>query len=228
MLQGLPRIRRLLVGTLPGVLSVSLLLVGCSSYSSGNSGGTTPTTSIPPTSVATGELLTVTGGSTLLTLDPDLTRTLQSAGVTITAHPPVVSAAAGSFSFPVSGGQVGKATLLGTITHNGSITITHGGKSVVVSNVVLDTAGKQLTAALDGQRQVLARVELTSVTAPLTSGGSTTVTGKGTVDALTNGAVSSLDDALGTQAFTAGKALGSLSLLVKGTPAAPAATSPSS
>jgi len=64
--------------------------------------------------------------------------------------------------FPVSGGQIVVATLLGTVDHTGGLTFSHSGKSVTLTNIVINTNMKQLTAAVVGQSMPIFNLNLVS------------------------------------------------------------------
>jgi hypothetical protein len=92
---------------------------------------------------------TVIGKSTDVVVNPAMSAALKHAGITITAIAPASAKAA--LLFPVSGGQIVVATLAGSVHHSGGLTFRHGGKSVTLTNLVINTNTKQLTATVGGR-----------------------------------------------------------------------------
>jgi hypothetical protein len=85
---------------------------------------------------------------------------LKHAGITITAIAPAKAKA--TLLFPVSGGQIAVATLAGTVDHTGGLTFRHGGKSVTLTNLVINTTTKRLTAIVGGRSMPVFGLDLAS------------------------------------------------------------------
>ena len=92
---------------------------------------------------------TVIGKSTHVVVNPAISATLKHAGITVTAVAPATAKT--TLLFPVSGGQIVLTTLAGTVDHTGGLTFSHSGKSVTLTNFVINTNTKQLTATVGGQ-----------------------------------------------------------------------------
>jgi hypothetical protein len=133
------------------VVAAGLVVAACSSGSSGSNtstGGTAPTggtnSSAPARSTYAPAQATVIGKSTDVVVDPAVSAALKQAGITVTAVAPATAKT--TLLFPVSGGQIVVATLAGTVDHTGGLTFSHGGKSVTLTNFVINTNTKRLTA----------------------------------------------------------------------------------
>ena len=138
------------------MVAAGLVVAACSSGSGSSNtstGGTAATGGTSPrTSAATpyaSAQATVTGKSTDVVVDPAVSAAFKHAGITVTAIAPATAKT--TLLFPVSGGQIVVATLAGTVYHTGGLTFSHGGKSVTLTNFVINTNTKQLTATVSGQ-----------------------------------------------------------------------------
>jgi len=120
---------------------------GSTSGSTSAPGGTSSSTSA--TTRYTSAKATVIGKSTHVVVNPATSATLKHAGITVTAIAPATAKTA--LLFPVSGGQIVVTTLAGTIDHTGGLTYRHSGKSVTLTNFVINTITKRLTATVGGQ-----------------------------------------------------------------------------
>jgi len=128
------------------IVAAGLVIGACSggSNSSNVSSSSTPTTTPYVSAQAT-----VIGKSTAVVVNPAVSAALKRAGITVTAVAPATANT--TLRFPVSGGQIVKATLDGTIDHSGGLTFRHSGKSVRLISFVINTKMKQLTATVGGQ-----------------------------------------------------------------------------
>jgi hypothetical protein len=120
---------------------------GTSNSSTSATGGMSSSTSA--TTRYTSAKATVIGKSTHVVVNPAVSAALKQAGVTVTAVAPAIAKT--TLLFPVSGGQIVVATLVGTIDHTGGLTYRHSGKSVTLTNFVINTITKRLTATVGGQ-----------------------------------------------------------------------------
>jgi len=91
----------------------------------------------------------VIGKSTAVVVNPAVSVALKHADITATAVAPAT--AKRTLRFPVSGGQITVKTLTGTVAHTGGLTFRHRGKSVTLTNLVINTKTKQFTATVGGQ-----------------------------------------------------------------------------
>src|SRR5262249_53855901 len=111
------------------------------------SGGTPP--SPPATAKYRSARATVIGKSTDVVVNPAISAALKHAGITVSANAPATARA--TLRFPVNGGPIVVTTLAGTIDHTGGLTYRHSGKSVTLTNFVINTITKRLTATVGGQ-----------------------------------------------------------------------------
>ncbi|MDQ2728599.1 MAG: hypothetical protein M3Y91_12225 [Actinomycetota bacterium] len=168
------------------------------------------------------------GTSTTLTVEPAVASTLASAGLGLTPTGSATAAAPGAISFPITSGfaavhqdrSFSPGSVVGTIDHQGSgITIgssAPGGSAppLTLSNFVVDPGDSVLTGTVNGKVGVpLFFLDGAKLQVTPTSGG---VTVDGTVAQLTTGAATALDQAFGTEAFTAGLAIGTVHLVATG------------
>jgi len=140
------------------LLVVAALGVGaCGSSSSSSTTSSTPaTTSTAPAAAQ------IVGKSTSVVLNPATAQILKASGITVSPIAPA-TAKKGLLVFPESGGQIVVATLAGTIQHTGGLTLSHGGKSVQLTNFVVNTTTKQITATVGGQSVPIFNLNLASV-----------------------------------------------------------------
>jgi hypothetical protein len=98
--------------------------------------------------------LVPTGGVTMLKLTPSTASALKSNGVAVA---PVSEAKVvkSGIAFPIQGGLLNPATLAGTITHDGGLSFTAGGKTLTIRDFTVSTTHKTLSAWVD---QVGARI----------------------------------------------------------------------
>jgi hypothetical protein len=149
------------------IVAAGVVVAACSnSPSSSNArSGSTPSSSNPPSSstaapssgnpstpprtMYSSVKATVIGMSTDVVINPAVSAALKNAGIRVTADAPASGKT--TLLFPVSGGQITVATLVGTIDHAGGLTFSHSGKSVTLTNFVINTDTKQLTGTIGGQ-----------------------------------------------------------------------------
>jgi hypothetical protein len=98
--------------------------------------------------------------STDVVINPAVSAALKNAGISVTAVAPATGKT--TLLFPVSGGQIMVATLVGTVDHAGGLTFSHGGKSVTLTNFVINTNTKQLTGTIGGQSMPIFGLNLSS------------------------------------------------------------------
>jgi hypothetical protein len=88
---------------------------------------------------------------------------MQNEGITIAPVPPTTVTKT-VLSFPISGGKIAVTKFVGTLNHRGGLTFTHNGKSVKVTDLVLDTQTKQATATVGGKSLPFFDLNLASFT----------------------------------------------------------------
>jgi len=144
------------LSAIAAIVAAGLVVAACSSSSSntssngtvvtsGTSSGTSATTKhTSGKATYSSRKATVIGKSTDVVINPAVSAALKHAGVTLTPIAP--ASAKATLLFPVSSGQIVVATLAGTVDHTGGLTFRHSGKSVTLTNLVINTKTKHLTA----------------------------------------------------------------------------------
>lgn len=145
--------RRLLAA--PLFVAVALGVAACGSSSSSSTTSSTPTT----TAAAPAQIV---GKSTTVVLNPATAQILKASGITLAPIAPA-SAKKGLLVFPESGGHIVVATLTGTVEHTGGLMLSHNGKSVQLTDFVVNTATSQITAKVSGQSVPIFDLNLASV-----------------------------------------------------------------
>jgi hypothetical protein len=181
---------------------------GTSGSGTSATGGTSSSTSA--TTRYTSAEATVIGKSTHVVVNPEVSAALKQAGISVTAVAPATAKT--TLLFPVSGGQIVVATLGGTIYHTGGLTYRHSGKSVTLTNFIINTMTKRLTATVGGQSKPIFDLNLASHQRASSPRGKVVAsTIKLTV---TSQAASALNSGLGVSAFKAGMNFGIARLIV--------------
>ena len=153
---------------------------------------------------------TVIGKSTHVVVNPALVAALKQAGITVTAVAPATAKT--TLHFPVTGGQIVVPTLAGTVDHTGGLTFSHSGKSVALSNLVINTKTKQLTATVSGQSMPIFALNLTPPKRPRSPHG--TLVESDIKLTVTPQATTALNSGLGMSTFKAGMNFGVATLTV--------------
>ena len=201
---------------IPVIIAAGLVVAACSSSSGSNTstGGTAATSGTSPrTSAATPYApaqATVTGKSTDVVVDPAVLAALKQAGIAVTAIAPATAKT--TLLFPVSGGQIVVATLAGTVYHTGGLTFSHGGKSVMLTNFVINTNTKQLSATVSGKSVPIFDLNLASP--KRASGPQNTVVASNIKLAVTPQAATALNSGLGASTFKSGMNFGIATITV--------------
>ena len=170
--------------------------------------GTSP--SPPATSRYRPAQATVIGKSTDVVVNPAVSAALKHAGITITAIAPATAKAA--LLFPVSGGQIVVATLAGTVHHSGGLAFRHGGKSVALTNLIINTKTKHLTATVGGRSMPVFGLDLASPAGA--SRQHTTVVASNITLTVLQPAATALNSGLGVRTFRTGLSFGVATLTV--------------
>ena len=169
-----------------------------------------PSPSPPATSRYRPARATVIGKSTDVVVNPAVSAALKHAGITITAIAPATAKAA--LLFPVSGGQIVVATLTGTVRHSGGLTFRHGGKSVALTNLIINTKTKHLTAMVGGRSMPVFGLDLASPAGA--SRRHTTVVASNIKLTVLSPAATALNSGLGVRTFRTGLIFGVATLTV--------------
>jgi len=205
-----------------GVSAAAILSVAACGSSSSSSTKSTSTAAAATSATTSGTTsattsgsapATVIGRSTSLVVNPAITAALKHADITIAAVPPASTKTHNTLLiFPTSGGQIVTATVTGTVNDTGGVTFSHAGKSVKLTNFVVNTSTKQLTAEVGGQQVVVFDLNLASL--KRASGPKGTVVASNIKLKTTPQLASSLNSGLGVTTFKGGQTFGILTLTI--------------
>jgi trimeric autotransporter adhesin len=197
--------------------AVALAAAACGSSSSSSttasaSGTTTASTSSSKSSTTTtaSAPATVVGKKTDVVVNPKVSASLKHAGITVTGVAPATAKT--TWVFPIKGGKIVVATLVGTVNDTGGLTFSHSGKSVTLTNPLVNTSTKQLTATVDGQSVPIFDLNLASL--KRASGPHGSVVASDIKLTVTSQAASTLNSGLGVSTFTGGMQFGIATLTV--------------
>jgi hypothetical protein len=209
------------------VVGVAVLtLAACSGDSSDTtSSGATRATSATA-SGPQAEFLQLKGVSTSLDLDPATAKVLADNKVGVApVAPATVSQNGGTttVSFPITEGYVAVYPqsqpdyIRGTVSHSGGLRFTAGGKSLTVTDFIVNPGTSQLSATVEGKdvAQIL-DLDGTNVRISQDAQGQTRL--DGTVATLSQTGADALNTTFGVSLFTRGVPLGVVHLVANGTP----------
>jgi hypothetical protein len=130
---------------------------------------------------------------------------LRNGAITVAPVPP--STVKGTvLKLTISGGQIVTATFSGTLNQAGGLTFTHNGKSVKLTDFVLNTQTKQLTATVNGKSLPMFDLNLASVKRANEPKHTYIATNIGLT--VTSNGASALNDGLGVTTFKGGQNFG--------------------
>jgi hypothetical protein len=175
---------------------------GTATASTSSSKSSTTTTASAPA--------TVVGKKTDVVVNPKVSASLKHAGITVSAVAPATAKT--TWVFPINGGQIVVATLVGTVNDTGALTFSHSGKSVTLTNPLVNTNTKQLTATVNGQTMPIFNLNLASL--KRASGPHGTVVASDIKLTVTSQAASTLNSGLGVNTFKAGQNFGVATLTI--------------
>jgi hypothetical protein len=204
------------LSAIAGIVAAGLVVAACgSSSSSTDTAGSTAATSgtnssTSATTTYASARATIIGKSTDVVVNPAVSAALKHAGITVTAVAPATAKT--TLRFPVSGGQIVVATLAGTVDHTGGLTFSHIGKSVTLTNFVVNTSTKQLTATVGGQSMPIFDLNLAAL--KRASGGHRTAVASNIKLTVTSQAATALNSGLGVSTFKGGMNFGTATLTV--------------
>jgi hypothetical protein len=194
----MPSARRRPFLALPLAL-IALGVAACGSSSSSSTKTTTTASAVP-----------VVGRSTTVTLTRATAEELKRDEISVSAIAPATVHT--TWVFPVSSGHVVAATLTGTIEDTGGLVFSHAGHSARMTNFIVDTSSRQMTALLSGERRVVFELNLSFLTHATGSNG--TLFGRDIELTLTSQAASTLNSALGVSTFKGGQHFGTVTLVL--------------
>jgi hypothetical protein len=171
------------------------------------------------------EFLTLKGVSTSVDLDPATVKVLSDNKVTVTpVAPATVSQNGGTttVSFPITQGYVAvyptdqPSYIRGTFSHSGGLTFTAGGKSLQVTDFIVNPGTSMLSATVGGSGSVAQILDLdgTNVKVSQDAEGHTRL--DGTVAKLSATGAEALDKTFGVSLFKAGIPLGVVHVVARG------------
>ena len=195
------------LSTIGVIASAAFGLAAC-----GSSSSSTTKSSSTPAATSSSAPATVIGRSTSVVVNPAITAALKHADITIAAVPPASAKTHTLLIFPTSSGQIATATVTGTVYDTGGLTFSHAGKSVKLTNFVVNTSTKQLTAEVGGQQVVVFDLNLASL--KRATGPNGTVVGSDIKLTTSPQLASSLNSGLGVTTFKGGQNFGTLTLTI--------------
>lgn len=163
---------------------------------------------VPPAQAQDAPAADVSGGETVLRLDPGTARALSGAGVSVSLVSPGRATGAG-LRFPVTDGAADPRTLAGSVAHRGGIRFRAGGRTVVLRDFRY-TVGRRstLTARVGGARLPILSLGLRN--ARVRDAGALETRVSGVTARLTAGAAAALNRAFSTNLFARGLKLGTV------------------
>jgi len=205
--------RRLLAAGVIAAAAIGVTACGSSSSSTSSPSSTSAASSTTTSSTTTtaSAPATVVGKSTAIAVNPAVSAALKHAGITVTADAPA-TAKTTLLVFPARGGKIVVTTLSGTIDHTGGLTFRHSGKSVTLTNPVINTETKQLTAVVNGQPVPIFDLNLASL--KRVSGPHGSVVASDIKLTVTHEAASALNTGLGVSTFKGGMTFGIATLAI--------------
>ena len=151
-----------------------------------------------------------TGGTTTLKIGGVTAGALALAGVSVRAVAPAGKSSAG-LRFPVSGGTIRPARLLGSISHRGAVRFSLGRRSIVLRSlrITVTSRGASMSASIARRRITILRLSLAK--AIIASPGPLSVTASNITATLSPQGARAINREIGTKLFEAGLKIGTLS-----------------
>lgn len=151
-----------------------------------------------------------TGGSTTLKIGGPTAGALAIAGVSVKAVAPATKGSSG-LRFPISGGTIRPAKLLGSISHRGAVRFSLGGRSIVLRSLRVSntTKGASMSASVAGRRITILRLSLAK--AIISSSGPLNVSASNITATLSPQGARAINREIGTSLFSAGLRVGTVS-----------------
>jgi hypothetical protein len=153
-------------------------------------------------------LIVFTGGVTMLKLAPSTASALKSNGVSVVPASEAKVVPSG-IAFPIQGGVINAKTLAGTITHDGGLTFTAGGKQLTIRDFTVNTAKGTLTAYADQAAARITVLDLNLTKAKIAAGAHKLQVSKITAT-LDGAAAKALNKYYSTTLFSKGLAIGTV------------------
>lgn len=163
----------------------------------------------------------IAGGTTTVTLDPSTAAVLQKNGVSVAPVAPATATSSGgsvAVTFPITGGEAfifpngDLAFIRGDVVHSGGLTFSGGGKSLTVTDFIVNPGTSLLTANVGGAQVPL--FELDGRNVKVGSDGSGHPTLDGTVVRLSPQAAAALNATFGVSLFKEGIPVGTAHIVL--------------
>jgi hypothetical protein len=170
-----------------------------------------------PGGAATAQVEQLSGKSTSVDVDAGTAMALQKNGVTVTPVGPATASTANgglTVSFPITNGYVAVYPtsslpfIRGLISHSGGLTFSAGGKSLTVTDFIINPGNSELYATVGGSGAVVPLLDLDGSKVAMTTDASGQIHLDGTVAKLSSAAAGALNATFGVTVFTAGIPLG--------------------
>jgi hypothetical protein len=162
------------------------------------------------------------GGSTTVTLDPGTAQVLQQNKVSVAPAAPATASTNGgstAVTFPVTGGeafvfpQKDIPWIRGDVVHSGGLTFSAGGKSLTVTDFIVNPGTSLLTATVNGKQVPLFELDGRNVKVGTDSGNTTL---DGTIVRLSPQAADALNSTFGVSLFKEGIPVGTAHIVLMG------------
>lgn len=176
----------------------------------------TATGSADPGGAPAAQVEQLAGQSTSVVIDPGTASVLQKNGVTVTPVGPATADTANGLTvhFPITNGYVAvypKTSLpfiRGLLSHDGGLTFSAGGKSLTVSDFMVNPGNSELYATVGGSGAVVPLLDLDGSKVAMSTDSAGLIHLDGTVAKLSATAAGALNATFGVTVFTAGIPLG--------------------
>jgi hypothetical protein len=186
--------------------------------------GSTPTTAAAASMAPDAAFTNLTGTSTSVDLDPATAKVLTDNGVTVTPVEPATVRTSGgttSVSFPITAGYVAlypeeqAPYVRGSFSHSGGLTFTAGGKSLTVTDFIVNPGSSELFATIP-TGEVVQLLDLDGTDLQISQDAQGNVLLDGTVAKLSDTAAKAMNATFGVSLFTAGIPLGVVHIVANG------------
>ena len=208
-----------------GVLALAMSACGSSDDESADSA--TGSKSAAATKSPQAEFLTLKGVSTSVDLDPATAKVLADNKVSVAPVAPAsVSQTGGTttVSFPITQGFVSvyptsePSYIRGAFSHSGGLTFTSGGKSLQVTDFIVNPGTSTLSATVGGSGAVAQILDLDGTNVKMSQGPRGETKLDGTIAKLSATGADALNKTFGVSLFKAGIPLGVVHVVATGTP----------
>ncbi|MDQ2960528.1 MAG: hypothetical protein M3R48_05700 [Candidatus Dormibacteraeota bacterium] len=177
----------------------------------------TATGTADPGRVATAQVEQLSGTSTTVDVNASTAAVLQQNGVTVTPVAPATASTSGgglSVTFPITNGYVAVYPqsslpfIRGLLSHSGGLTFSAGGKSLTVTDFMVNPGNSELYATVGGSGAVVPLLDLQGSKVQMTTDSMGNIHLDGTVAVLSATAASALNSTFGVTLFKQGIPLG--------------------